>query len=66
MKVLAIIDREDIVAAAKFLICHQDVVPLFENDLMETFRPYQYVLGAEFERYFCVVLTPQPRLAEVD
>jgi hypothetical protein len=24
------------------------------------------VLGSEWERYFCVVLTPQPRIAVVD
>jgi predicted O-methyltransferase YrrM len=65
-RVLAVIDREDIVAAAKFVICHKDTVPLFEQDLMETFKAQHFVLGSEWERYFCVVLTPKPRLAEVD
>jgi hypothetical protein len=65
-RVLCVIDREDIVAAAKFLICHKDVVPLFEQDLMDTFKAQHFVLGSEWERYFCVVLTPHPRLAEVD
>jgi predicted O-methyltransferase YrrM len=65
-RVLAVIDRQDIVAAAKFLICHKDVVPLFEQDLMDTFKAQHWVLGSEWERYFCVVLTPQPRIAEVD
>jgi len=65
-RVLCVIDREDIVAAAKFLLCHKDVVPLFEQDLMDTFKAQHFVLGSEWERYFCVVLTPQPRLAEVD
>ena len=65
-RVLCVIDREDIVAAAKFLLCHKDVVPLFEQDLMDTFKPQHWVLGSEWERYFCVVLTPHPRLAEVD
>ena len=65
-RVLCVIDREDIVAAAKFMICHQDVVALFEQDLMESFKPQHFVLGSEWERYFCVVLTPHPRLAEVD
>ena len=65
-RVLAVIDREDIVAAAKFVICHKDVVPLFEQDLMDTFKAQHFVLGSEWERYFCVVLTPKPRLAEVD
>ena len=65
-RVLCVIDREDIVAAAKFLLCHKDTVPLFEQDLMTTFKAQHFVLGSEWERYFCVVLTPQPRLAEVD
>jgi len=65
-RVLCVIDREDIVAAAKFMLCHKDVVPLFEQDLMETFKAQHFVLGSEWERYFCVVLTPKPRLAEVD
>jgi len=65
-RVLCVIDREDIVAAAKFLLCHKDVVPHFEQDLMDTFKPQHWVLGSEWERYFCVVLTPHPRLAEVD
>jgi hypothetical protein len=66
LRVLCVIDREDIVAAALFVICHESVVPLFEDDLMATFKAQHFVLGAEFERYFCVVLTPAPRLAVVD
>ncbi len=65
-RVLCVIDREDIVAAAKFVICHKDTVPLFEQNLMDTFKAQHFVLGSEWERYFCVVLTPKPRLAEVD
>jgi hypothetical protein len=65
-RVLAVIDREDIVAAAKFMLCHKDAVPLFEQDLMDTFKAQHWVLGSEWERYFCVVLTPKPRIAEVD
>jgi hypothetical protein len=65
-RVLCVIDREDIVAAAKFVLCHKDVVPLFEQDLMDTFKPQHWVLGSEWERYFCVVLTPHPRIAVVD
>ena len=65
-RVLLVIDREDIVAAAKFVLCHKDVVPLFEQNLMDTFPAQHFVLGSEWERYFCVVLTPKPRLAEVD
>src|ERR1044072_2565412 len=66
MRVVAVIDREDIVAAAKFMICHKDAVALYEQDLMDSFKAQHFVLGSEWERYFCVVLTPHPRLAEVD
>jgi hypothetical protein len=66
MRVLAVIDREDIVAAAKFMICHRDAVPLYEQDLMDTFKAQHWTLGSEWERYFCVVLTPKPRLAVVE
>ena len=65
-RVLCVIDREDIVAAAKFMICHKDVVPLFEQDLMDSFKAQHFVLGSEWGRSFCVVLTPKPRLATVD
>jgi hypothetical protein len=65
-RVLAVIDREDIVAAAKFMLCRAGVVPLFEQDLMDSFKAQHWVLGSEWERYFCVVLTPKPRIAVVD
>jgi len=65
-RVLCVIDRADIVAAAKFLLCRKDVVPLFEQDLMDIFKAQHWVLGSEWERYFCVVLTPHPRIAVVD
>src|ERR1041384_3916078 len=65
-RVLCVIDREDIVAAAKFLLCHKDVVALFEQDLMDTFKAQHWVLGSERERHYWEVRRPQPRLAEVD
>jgi len=65
-RVLCVIDRADIVAAAKFLLCRKDVVPLFDQDLMDIFKAQHWVLGSEWERYFCVVLTPHPRIAVVD
>ena len=66
MRVLCIIDREDISAAAKFLICRADVVPLFKDDLLKTFASQNYPLGGQFEDYSCVVLTPNPRLARIN
>jgi hypothetical protein len=66
MRVLAVIDREDIVAAAKFMLCRKDAVALYEQDLMTTFKAQHWTLGSEWERYFCLVLTPNPRLAVVE
>ena len=36
------------------------------SHLMATFKAQHWTLGSEWERYFCVVLTPRPRLAVVD
>ncbi len=66
MRLMCVIDREDIVAAPKFLICHIDAVPLYETALMERFAAFHYVLGGDALGHFCVVLTPNPRIAEVD
>jgi hypothetical protein len=65
MRVLCIVDREDIVAAAKFLICRGEAVALYEQDLMASFRPFHYVMGAELVTHWAVVLTPHPRLLEI-
>jgi hypothetical protein len=66
MRVLCIIDREDIVAAAKFLICRGDAVALYEQDLMTSFKPFHYVMGAELVTHWAVVLTPKPRVLEIE
>jgi hypothetical protein len=66
MRVLAVLDREDIVAAAKFLLCRADALDLYLDDLMTTFKPYHWTLGSDWEQYFALVLTPNPRLAEVE
>jgi predicted O-methyltransferase YrrM len=65
MCVMMIIDREDFVAAAKFVICRKDAVPRYETDLMKTFTRFHYIVGADVMGHFTLVLTPQPRLADV-
>jgi predicted O-methyltransferase YrrM len=65
MRLLCIIDREDIVAAPKFLICREAMRGLYEHDLMEAFSRFHFPLNADMESYFGLVLTPWPRLAEV-
>jgi len=65
MRLLCIIDREDIVAAAKFLICSGGALAFYEPDLLSAFSPFRYVLDADMEAYVALVLTPQPRVAEL-
>lgn len=64
-RVLAVLDREDIVAAAKFVLCDVEAVPLYEGDLMESFPERHFVLGGDAMGHHCVVLTPYPRIAEI-
>lgn len=66
MRLFCIIDREDIVAAAKFLICRADAVKLYEADLMKTFRAVQYTLGGDALGHLSVVLTPRPRIFSLE
>jgi len=65
MRLLCVIDREDIVAAPKFLICRSTSVALYEQDLLARFARFHFTLNADMETYFALVLTPHPRLAEV-
>ena len=65
MRLLCVIDREDIVAAPKFLICRGDSCALYERDLLSAFSQFHFALNADMESYFALVLTPRPRLAEV-
>ncbi len=66
MRVLGVIDREDIVAAPKFLICRIEAVARYEQDLLTTFARFHFILNADMGSYFALVLTPKPRLAEVE
>lgn len=65
-QVLAILDREDIVAAGKYILCRRDAVALYEQPLLERFERNVFILGGDFIDHVSVVLTPFPRLAEVD
>jgi predicted O-methyltransferase YrrM len=65
MRLLSVIDREDIVAAPKFLICREAVRALYEKDLLTAFSRFHFTLNADMGSYFALVLTPRPRLAEV-
>ncbi len=64
MRLLCVVDREDIIAAPKFLICRGDALALYEQDLLSSFARFHFTLNADMETYAALVLTPQPRLPE--
>ena len=63
--VLAIIDRETIVAATKFVICHRDWFKRYEAVMLEEFKANIWPLGADFEPHWCLVLSLDTRLAAI-
>jgi hypothetical protein len=40
-------------------------VALYERDLMESFAPFHFIVGADVNGHFTLVLTPQPRDIDV-
>ena len=66
MRLACVIDREDIVAAAKFLICRADWFARYQDELLREYKRFHYPLNADMESYFALVLTPNPRLAVVE
>jgi hypothetical protein len=65
MRLLCVIDREDIIRAPKFLMCRAEAVKLYETDLMESFKAQHLTIGGDAMGHVCVVLTPDPHLADV-
>jgi predicted O-methyltransferase YrrM len=65
MRIVCVIDREDISAAAKFVLCRTSIQGTYENDLMTSFPDQHWTFGADFEQWLGVVLTPHPRLPDL-
>jgi hypothetical protein len=65
MRLMCVIDREDIVGAPKFLLCRAEAVRLYEADLMESFKAQHLTIGGDAMGHLAVVLTPRPHLIEV-
>lgn len=61
--VCCVIDREDIVAAPKYLICREEHFQMYEDALLAAFADKLFVIRAEFERRWAIILTPEPKLA---
>jgi hypothetical protein len=65
MRVVCVIDREDIVAAAKFMICRHDQAGFYTDALMRAFPQHVWPLGADFGAYQALVLAIEPKLAKI-
>jgi predicted O-methyltransferase YrrM len=65
MCVLAVIDRESIVAASKFLVCRKEWFKRFEAKLLAAYRGNVWPMGADFEPHWCLVLSRDTKLAPI-
>ena len=65
MCVLCIIDRETIVAAAKFVLCRSHWFKRYEERLLDAYSANVWPLGADFEPHWCLVLSLDTKLAEI-
>ena len=65
-RVAAIIDREDIVAAPKFVLCREGRFAFYQNALREAFPEKIWPMPGDFRTYHALVLTPDPILAKID
>jgi len=65
MRVLCVIDREDIVAAAKLLLCREDSVARYQHDLVAAFASFRFYINADMGSYGTIVLTPRPLIIDI-
>jgi predicted O-methyltransferase YrrM len=65
MVVACIVDREDISAAAKFLLCHAEAAERYEQDLMTSFARFHFTAAGRVMGRVTLVLTPEPKLADI-
>lgn len=63
--VLAVVDRETIVAATKFVLCRTAWFKRYEEDMLVAFKDHIWPLGADFEPHWCLVLSLDTRLAAI-
>jgi hypothetical protein len=65
LQVFCVIDREDIVAAAKFMICREEQAAFYRDALARAFPAHVWPIGADFVAYKALVLAIEPRLAKI-
>ncbi len=63
---LAVLDRETIVAAPKFVLCRRDWFKRYEEPMLDIFKANIWPLGADFEPHWCLVLGLDTRLAAIE
>ena len=52
-------------ATPKFLICGSIAFALCQDKLLKTISRFHFILNADMDSYFALVLTPRLRLVEV-
>lgn len=65
MRVLAVIDRESMTGATKFVLCQQEMFKAYEDRMLVAFKDNIWPLGADFEPHWCLVLSLDTRLANI-
>jgi predicted O-methyltransferase YrrM len=65
LRVFCVVDREDIVAAAKFMICRAEYATFYIDALMRAFPDHVWGMVANFETYEALVLAPHPKVADI-
>jgi predicted O-methyltransferase YrrM len=65
-RVVCVIDRESLSAAAKFLMCRVELVEFYEAALKERFADHAVFMRADFVDYTALVLAPDPTLPHFD
>lgn len=60
--VFCVIDREDIVAASKFLLCRAEYAHFYMESLAFLFEGNVWRMGAQFQQHKALVLSPKPKL----
>jgi hypothetical protein len=65
LRVFCVVDREDIVAATKFMICRTEHAAFYIEALMRSFPEHVWGMVADFETYEALVLAPDPKVADI-
>ncbi len=65
MRVFCIADREDLIGASKYLICHKDAVHLYQLPALDI-RRLRVSTGPDFLDHEAIVLSLTPGLPELD